>query len=138
MSQNSIKNFFWVVLDFFSNKNGPHDLVWGLFSSIDIGTYIATTCWLSSTFLCPFRGAQMPHNRMELFLVLDYFFYKNGPNDLIRGSFSSLDIETYFLPTYRPSSTFLVSFGGAQMPQNSIKSLFSGCSELFLLQEWAS
>jgi hypothetical protein len=125
-----------VVLDYFSYKNGPHDLVWGLFSSIDIGTYIPTICGLSSIFLCPFRGAQRPHNSMKFFLVvLDYFFYKNGPNDLVRGSFSSLDMETYFLPTYGPSSTFLVSFGGAQMLQNSIKRLFSGSSELFLLQE---
>jgi hypothetical protein len=80
----------------------------------------------------------MPHNSMTNFLVvLDYFFYKNGTNDLVWGLFSSLDIETYFLPTYRPSSTFLVTFGGAQMPQNGIKRLFFGCSGLFLLQEWA-
>jgi hypothetical protein len=38
MPQNNIKlNYFLVVLDYFSNKNGPNDLVRGLFSSLDIG-----------------------------------------------------------------------------------------------------
>jgi hypothetical protein len=55
---------------------------------------------------------------------LDHFFCKNGPNDLFRGLFSSLDIGTYFPPTYGPLGTFLGPFGGAQTPQNSIKNNF--------------
>jgi hypothetical protein len=57
----------------------------------------------------------MPQNSIKNFflVVLDYFFYKNGPDDLVRGLFSSLDIGTYFPPTCGPSSTFFGSFGGA-------------------------
>jgi hypothetical protein len=33
--------------------------------------------------------------------------------------------------------TFLRPFKDAQMPQNTIKILFSGCFGPFLLQEWA-
>jgi hypothetical protein len=39
MPQNSIKkNYFLVVSDYLSYQNGTIDLVWGLFSSLDIGT----------------------------------------------------------------------------------------------------
>jgi hypothetical protein len=45
--------------------------------------------------LGPFGGAQMPQNSIKnYFLFLDYFSYKNGPIDLVRGLFSSLDIGT--------------------------------------------
>ena len=44
LPQNGIKNYFRIVLDFFSYKNGPIDLVRGLFLSLDIATYISTTC----------------------------------------------------------------------------------------------
>jgi hypothetical protein len=60
MSQNSIKNFFLVVLDYFFYKNGLDDLARGLFSSLDIGTYILSTFGPLCTFLSPFEGAQMP------------------------------------------------------------------------------
>ena len=40
MPPNGIKNYFLVVLDYFSYKNGPNDLVRGSFSSLDVGTYI--------------------------------------------------------------------------------------------------
>jgi hypothetical protein len=53
-------------------------------------------------------------------VIMDYFSYKNGPIDLVRGLFSSLDIGTYIPPTCRPLSTFMGSFGGAQMPLNSL------------------
>jgi hypothetical protein len=62
---------------------------------------------------------------------------KRRKNDLVSGLFSSLDIGTKNLPTYRPLHTFMGSFGSAQMPQNSIKKLFSGCFGLFLLKKWA-
>jgi hypothetical protein len=65
MPQNSIKNVFLFVLDYFSYKNEPIDLVRGLFSSLDIGTYIPITCWSVCTFLGPFGGAQMPQNRIK-------------------------------------------------------------------------
>jgi hypothetical protein len=130
-----------VVLDYFSYKNGPNDLVWDFFSSLDIRTYMPSTCGPLSTLKGPFEGAQMPQKSIKNYflVVLDYFSFKNGPNDLVRGLklYSSLDIETYFRPTCGPSSTSLGSFSGAQSFQNSIKKLFSGCFGLFLLQEWA-
>jgi hypothetical protein len=88
---NSIIKIFLVVLDRFSYKKGPIDLVIGLFLSYDIGPYIPTTCGPFNTFLGPFRGAQMPQNTMKnFFLVVFYhFFYKNGLIDLVRPSFSS-------------------------------------------------
>jgi hypothetical protein len=109
------KNYFLVVLEYFSYKNGPNDLVRGLFLSLDSGTYIPPTCRLLSTYL---GVPKIPENSMKNFflVVLDYFFYKNEPKDLVRGLFSSLDIGIYFPPTCGPSSTFLGSFGGAQMP----------------------
>jgi hypothetical protein len=58
-------------------------------------------------------------------MVLDYFSYKNGPNDLVRGLFSRLDIGTYILSTCGPSSTFLGSFGGSlNAPKQHKKSIF--------------
>jgi hypothetical protein len=39
MPQNSIKNYFLVVLDYLSYKNGPIDLVRGLFSPY-FGTFV--------------------------------------------------------------------------------------------------
>jgi hypothetical protein len=68
----------------------------------------------------------MPQNSMKNYfrVVLEYFLYKNGLDDLVRGLFSSLDIVTYIWLTIRPLSTFLRPFGGAQMPQNSIKNFF--------------
>jgi len=89
MPQNSIKNFFLVVLDYFFYKNGSDDLVRGLFSSLDIGTYILSTFGPLCTFLGPFEGAQMPQNAYKNYflIVLDYFSYKNGLNDLVRNLF---------------------------------------------------
>jgi hypothetical protein len=68
----------------------------------------------------------MPQNSIknDFLVVSDYFSYENGPIDLVRGLYSSLDIGTNNFPTCMPSSTFLVPFGGAKMPQNSIKSYF--------------
>ena len=126
MPQNSIKNHFLVVSDYFFYKNGPIDLVRGLYSSLDIGTNNLPTCMPLSTFLGPFGDAQMPQNSIiSYFLVVsDYFSYKNGPIDLFRGLFLSLDIGTYIPPTCRPLSTFLGPIGGAQMPQTSINTHF--------------
>jgi hypothetical protein len=124
MPQNSIKkNYFLVVSDYFSYKNWPIDLVRSLFSSLDIGTNNLSTYSSLSTFLGPFGGAQMPQNSIKnYFLVVsDYFSYKNGPIDLVRGLFSSLDIGTYIPPTCGPVCTFLGPFGGAQIPPNRIK-----------------
>jgi hypothetical protein len=60
MPQNSKNNYFLVVSDYFSYKNRTIDLVRGLFSSLDIGTYIPPTCGLMCTFLGPTGGAKMP------------------------------------------------------------------------------
>ena len=68
MPQNSIKNYFWVVSYYFSYKNGPNDLVRGLFSCLDVGTYILPTCGPLHTFLGPFGGAQMPQGGIEIFI----------------------------------------------------------------------
>jgi hypothetical protein len=40
MAKNSIKPCYLVVLDHFSLKDGPYDLVKDLFLSLDIGPYI--------------------------------------------------------------------------------------------------
>jgi hypothetical protein len=64
------------------------------------------------------------HKKNYYLVVLDYFTYNNGPKDLVRGLFSSLDTGTYIPPTCRPLCTFLGPFGGAQMPQNSIEKSF--------------
>jgi hypothetical protein len=44
MPQSSIKNYFLIVSNYLSYKIGPIDLVRGLFSSLDIRTYILPTC----------------------------------------------------------------------------------------------
>jgi hypothetical protein len=57
-------------------------------------------------------------------VVLDYISYKNEPNDLVRGLFSSIDIGKYIPPNYRPLSTFLGPFEDAPKPRNNIKNQF--------------
>jgi hypothetical protein len=116
MPQNRIKkHYFLVVLDYFPYKNGPIDSVRGLFSSLDIETYILPTCGSMSTFLGPFRGARMPQiAHKNYFLVAsDNFFLKNGLIDMVRGLFSSLNIGTYILPACGSLCNFLSPFGGA-------------------------
>jgi hypothetical protein len=135
MPQNSIKNYFLVVSDYFSYKNGPINFVRELYSSLDIGINNLLTCMPSSTFLGPFGGAQMPQNSIKCYflVVSDYFSYKNGPIDLVRGLLLSLDIVTYIPLTCGPLSTFLGPIGGAQMPQTSINTHFFCCFGPFLL-----
>jgi hypothetical protein len=137
--QNSINTHFLAVLDHFSYKNGPIDLVRFQFSNLDTGKYIRPTCGSLCTFLGPFGGAKNPQNSIKnYFLVVpDHFLYKNGPIYSVRGLFSSLNIKTYIPPTCRLLSTFLGPFWGAQMPQNSTKNLFSGCSRPLILKERA-
>jgi hypothetical protein len=60
MPKKSIKIFLGVVLYYFSYKNRPNELVRGLFSSLDVGTYILPTCGFLCTFLGPFGGAEIP------------------------------------------------------------------------------
>jgi hypothetical protein len=109
------KNYFLVVPDYFPYKNGPIDSVRGLFSSLDIGTYILLSCGSMSTFLGPFGGAQMLQNSTKTFFLAapDNFFLKNGLIDMVRGLFSSLNIGTYILPTCGSLYNFLSPFGGA-------------------------
>jgi hypothetical protein len=81
--------------------------------------------------------------KKNCFLVAsDNFFYKNGPNNLLRGLSSSLDIRPYIPPTCGPLNTFLDPLiRGAQMapkwPEKHKKKLFSGCFGPFPLKEWA-
>jgi hypothetical protein len=120
-------------LDYFSYKNGPIDLARGLFSSLDIGTTNLPTGRPLCTFIGPFGGAQMPQNSMRnYFLVVsDFFSYKNGPIDLVRGLISSLDIETYISLTCGPLHSFLCPFWGAQIPQSSINTYFLAVLDQF-------
>jgi hypothetical protein len=71
---------------------------------------------------CP--NAPKQHKKSSFLVVLDHFFFKNGPNDMVRGLSLSLNIGTYILPICGPLGTFLAPFGGIQMPQNSIKNYF--------------
>jgi hypothetical protein len=76
----------------------------------------------------------MPQNSIKktcFLVVLDHFFLKNGPNDMVRGLSLSLDIGTYILPTCRPLYTFFAPFGDVQVPQNSIKNCFWVISDYF-------
>jgi hypothetical protein len=88
MPQNSIKNYFLVVSDYFSYKN---DLVRGLFTSLDIGTNNLPTFRPLCTFFGLFGGAETPPNIINThFLgVFDHFSYNNRPIDFDRGPFSS-------------------------------------------------
>jgi hypothetical protein len=54
------KYYFLVVLEHFSYKNGPIDVVRGLFSSSDIKPCIPPTCGPLGTLLGPLGDAQMP------------------------------------------------------------------------------
>ena len=75
MPQNSIKNYFLVVSDYFSYNIGPIDLVRGSFSNLEIGTNILFTCEPLCTFLGPIGGAQMPQKSINthFLAVLDHF-----------------------------------------------------------------
>jgi hypothetical protein len=50
---------------------------------------------------------------------LDYFSYKNGPIDLVRGLFSSQDIGPCIPPTWGPLITFLGPFGVPKCPKTA-------------------
>jgi hypothetical protein len=83
MPQKSIKNYFWVVLYYFSYKNGPNDLVRGLFSSLNVRTYIPATCGLLSTFLGPFVGAQMPQDSIKKAIIWLFWVISPGKMGLM-------------------------------------------------------
>jgi hypothetical protein len=138
MPQNSLKNCFLIVSDYFSYKNRPIDLVRGLFSSLDIGTYIQYTCEPLCTFLGPIGDAQMPQNSINtrFLAALDHFSFKNRPIDLVRCPLSNLDTGTYIWPTCRSVCTFLGPFGRAQMLQNSRKNSFLVVADHFLYKNW--
>jgi hypothetical protein len=116
-------------------------LIWlgAYFQAKTLGHTSQPLAGLCITFWVHLGGAHCPKTAYkDYFLVVsDYFSYKNGPNDLVRGLFSSLDIGTNNLPTCRPLCTFLDPFGGAQFAPKWHKKLFSDCFGLFLLQKWA-
>jgi hypothetical protein len=63
------------------------------------------------TFLEIHDGGCFPQFSHIIFLVLDHFSLKNGPNDLVRGLFLSSDIGPNILSTCGP----LYIFSGNQM-----------------------
>jgi hypothetical protein len=83
------KTYFLVALDDFFLKNRLIDIVRGLFSSLNIGTYLLLTYLLLFNFLGPFGGTQMPQNSIKkhFLIVPDYFSCKKEPNDFVRGPF---------------------------------------------------
>jgi hypothetical protein len=60
MPQNSMKNYFQVVSDYFPYKNGPINFVRSLYSSLDIGTNNLPTCTPLGTSLGPFGVPKFP------------------------------------------------------------------------------
>jgi hypothetical protein len=121
------------VLDYFSYKNGPSDLVRDPCSSLIIGTYISPICGPLHSVLGPFKCPNAPKQHKKHFLVvLDHFsYYKNGPIDLVWGFFFS-----FLYPDHlKAFVSFFGPFEGAQMPQNSIKKLFSGYGPIDLVRD---
>jgi hypothetical protein len=103
------KNYFLVVPDHFFYKNGLIYLVRGLFSSLNIGTYILPTCGLLSTVLGPFGGVQKTN-----FLVgPDHLFFKNGLNDMVRGQKQHRKTTFGLFCTISPKRTGLIIKFGA-------------------------
>jgi hypothetical protein len=97
--------------------NGPNNLVRGFFLSLVIRLYVPPTFRPLDTFLGQFRGAQLikkwKKNSMKAyFLVVLYnSSLKNGPNNLIRGLFLSLNIGPYVPSTFGLLGIFLRPFG---------------------------
>jgi hypothetical protein len=97
--------------------------------------------WIHLGMLQWLQNGQKQHKKNCFLVVLDHFFCKNEPNDLVRGLFLCLDIWSYIRPTCAPLSTFLGPFGGAQIAQKWLKQqdkkLFCSCLRPFLLKQWA-
>jgi hypothetical protein len=113
MAKNSIKNCFLVVLDHFSHKNGPDDLVRGLFSCLDIRSYIPPTFGPLSTFLGTNGPKMVKKQDKNLFCgCFRPLEKKNGPNDLRAYflvyilSYTSSPLVSLWVPFFSP-------FGGA-------------------------
>jgi hypothetical protein len=100
-------------------------MIWfgSFFQALTLGHTSRPLAGLRILFWVPLGVPKWPKTvKKNYFLVvLDHFSYKNRPNDLVRGLFSSSDIEPYIPPTCGPLSTFLGPFWGAQMAKNSIK-----------------
>jgi hypothetical protein len=59
------KNYFLVVLDHFSYKNGHIDLVGGFFRAKVLGHTSPSTCWPLFTFFGPMGGVYMPQTSIK-------------------------------------------------------------------------
>jgi hypothetical protein len=84
-----------------------------------------------------FPNAPKQHKKNLFLVVLDHFLYKNGPIDLVRTFFQAKTLGHTSRPLAGLCLPLWIHWGGAQMPQNSIKNTISGCFGPFLLQEWA-
>jgi hypothetical protein len=67
------------------------------------------------------NASKMPQKCIKSYflVVLDYFFYENGPIDLIKGLFSSFDIGTHILPTCEPCVPFWVQLAVPKYPKTA-------------------
>jgi hypothetical protein len=80
MPINSKKTNFLVALDHFFLMNVPDDMVRGLFSSLNIGTYILPTCGPLCTFSGPFGGAEMSKDSIKKTII--WLFWTISPRTM--------------------------------------------------------
>ena len=132
----ALKINFLLVSDYLSYKIGPIDLVRGLLSSSDIGTYILPTSGPLYSFLGPSRCPIAPKQHKNIF----WLFWTISPLRMslliwLGAYFHAKTLGHTSPPLAGLCILFLGPFGGPQMSQNSIKRLY--CFGIFLLQEWA-
>jgi hypothetical protein len=79
-------NYFLVVSDYFSYRNGPVDLVRVFFKLRHWDIHLTLLGTLVYLFRSIWECINAPKQHQTKFLVvLDHFFLKNGPNDMVRG-----------------------------------------------------
>jgi hypothetical protein len=135
MPQNSINTHFLDVLDHFSYKNGPIDLVRGPFSNLETGTYFWPTCRCVHLFGSIWGCPNAPKQDEKLlsgcsgpFPLQECAYYS------VRSLFSSLDIGTYIPSTCGPLSTFLVHSGVPKCLKTAQKTYFMAALHHFFLK----
>jgi hypothetical protein len=121
------KTYFLVVLDQFFLQKWAYCFGLGLFfklrhwavhpTHLRAFVYLLRYIWG-----CP--NAPKQHEKNYFLVVLDHFSYKNGPIDLVRGFFSSLDIGPYIPPTCGLFKPFWVHMGVPKCPKTASKNYF--------------